>query len=673
MRLSTHESDVERLGMENAVRTSVDSGGTDTTSGATRKRLIDSLLENEASEEDSSMIDSLEGDLAGEEGDAEDERHDSGPSQPDDPQVASQLFDSPLLTIDNPAPSRSLPASQEIPLRLLSDSQQSSQSVLRVQPTGPKLTYSQQRSYLSEASLMDELLLQQPLIAEGRTPGHARRRGAGGSGVSSLACSVPEEPDGADSSSASGIRNIHELRAAGRMKRYLDQFEGSLEDLDDRSVSGAFKRRSSLLELVTRLSTKPHSRRFLDLSLDRRLFHALAHEQDIVCGCMFAFLIVVLAREGLAVHACSHLCQQGAVQMLTRLLPSRADIVSIAPTMAPELAAGFAQVVAQSSIWTELPRCISPSLLALTTLEVMVNSGRDGGHASYPLSSDTIDVVLAVLAGIPALNGSPDLLSAGERLEVESGLSILEACSMSYAFLHASPRAEVFRTTLVKRWLLGITESCDARLKAIALLVLRLTLNITNIKSSRSGGILCSPDVVEALGRTISRGFGGSLARLQDVDEENEEEGFFSLDLLILALATMINLVESSSDIRDHFLDAGGEATALLDSLTHPFLRGLERTSEADCMEETHMNVALGYLSILLAHLCLHERLRPLICARMPRQTLEPIRRTALEFLHYHRQVDAQLAGGADYRGCRNDDAFTDRLQAVLERLEVVG
>lgn len=87
-------------------------------------------------------------------------------------------------------------------------------------------------------------------------------------------------------------------------------------------------------------------------------------------------------------------------------------------------------------------------------------------------------------------------------------------------------------------------------------------------------------------------------------------------------------------------------------------------------MEETHYNVALGYLSVLLSYLCLHNEVKRQICLELPGQRLRPMINTALEFLQYHREVDAQLHAtemGED--GACHQDGFTERLQGVIQSL----
>lgn len=84
-------------------------------------------------------------------------------------------------------------------------------------------------------------------------------------------------------------------------------------------------------------------------------------------------------------------------------------------------------------------------------------------------------------------------------------------------------------------------------------------------------------------------------------------------------------------------------------------------------MEETHFNVAFGYLSVLLSNLCLRDDMRPQIGSRMPGQTIQPILGAALEFLQYHQQVDSQMSD-TNHNGSSRD-GFTEKLQEMIKRL----
>lgn len=128
--------------------------------------------------------------------------------------------------------------------------------------------------------------------------------------------------------------------------------------------------------------------------------------------------------------------------------------------------------------------------------------------------------------------------------------------------------------------------------------------------------------------------------------------------------------------------------TILLDVLLHIFLERLEQTAEvsyllppstvlsgvinplffpqADSVEESHTNVAFGYLSILLGNLCQNFGIGDKIRQKMPKTTLTPLINSLEEFITHHRRVDDQYEG----YGEGPNAMFTERLEQVVKILK---
>ncbi len=98
------------------------------------------------------------------------------------------------------------------------------------------------------------------------------------------------------------------------------------------------------------------------------------------------------------------------------------------------------------------------------------------------------------------------------------------------------------------------------------------------------------------------------------------------------------------------------------------YSRGSADYEQADSMEETHSNVAFGYLSVLLGNICQNSTARMYTCSKLPGGTLHTLIAAVEEFLQYHKKVDAELYDADD--GTDLQASFTDRLQSVLDRLK---
>lgn len=469
--------------------------------------------------------------------------------------------------------------SEDIPVNSQACSQpKSSQMLSAMQPGGPRITYARQRSYLSEVSLDEEFLSQTPPESQVGSYSQAHRRGGMVPPISlSRLSSFAEEED---VSATGNIKSIHELREAGGTKRFINEFEGILEDIDDRSAPSMSTRRTNLLELVRKLSQKSNSRRFLDLGLDRRLFNQLDTENDIVSSCAFASIMLLLSREGMEAHSLLHICQEGAFDMLTRLVHINQDIILIAKDrrnglskVSQALVADLRMLVKQLPSWTTAPEQVSPRAIALVAFESLLRSLREADDTCHTLSPESIDVILSVIDRMPGFSSNQSL-STQELQEIETAISIFDTCTMTSGLKFGTSAQEAAWTLTIMKWLLFVTGDPTDEFKQIQLTVLRLVLNVTNNSSSLCD-TLSSPAVIRALAHTINSEF-----RRQAETLNRDDEDVYSIDYLILTLATITNLLERSDNIRNHILEEQIDGISVLNALLQHFLWGLKRTAE---------------------------------------------------------------------------------------------
>ncbi len=86
-----------------------------------------------------------------------------------------------------------------------------------------------------------------------------------------------------------------------------------------------------------------------------------------------------------------------------------------------------------------------------------------------------------------------------------------------------------------------------------------------------------------------------------------------------------------------------------------------------DSVEESHYNVPLGYLSVLLSSLCINDQVRAQVRARLHGQSLEPLLEAVEEFLDFHRKVDDQVNQSEGKEESRI--GFVNRLEDMIGRL----
>ena len=86
-------------------------------------------------------------------------------------------------------------------------------------------------------------------------------------------------------------------------------------------------------------------------------------------------------------------------------------------------------------------------------------------------------------------------------------------------------------------------------------------------------------------------------------------------------------------------------------------------------MDKTQLNVALGYLSILLGYLCLRDAIRQRFLVVHPKRSLQPLLDSINEFITFHHKVaEAQgMEGGGAKEG--SQAGAVARLRGLVEQL----
>lgn len=86
--------------------------------------------------------------------------------------------------------------------------------------------------------------------------------------------------------------------------------------------------------------------------------------------------------------------------------------------------------------------------------------------------------------------------------------------------------------------------------------------------------------------------------------------------------------------------------------------------------EGTTINVAFGYLSVLLSYACIDDRVKQHMSSQLPGGDLKQLLSAVREFLQYHARIDKEIhdsGGDSDLAA-----GFTSRLQSVVNKLGAV-
>ncbi|PNS15425.1 hypothetical protein CAC42_684 [Sphaceloma murrayae] len=509
--------------------------------------------------------------------------------------------------------------------------------------SGPRNTYAQTRSYLQEiVSFEDSLAL--PLMDP--VPSATANKGV----------SNDTDLDSEDEPSQ-GIRSIHELRAAGSKKRFLDDMDILLDDIKDHNKSGWSKRRTALMELSSKLEDLDFAARFIDNGFVTSLVQncGLAKSSDKIGDSLVLVIMTQLSSLDLPrsvvdelVPIVSWTLDSGSVANTRPISTIAKDRESNMSRMSRESYIDFMDSLDELSFWpSSRPASITMDSISLRTLEALTSKFRRSGHRQPLINREGH---LAQICGpVTTSHAFPD-----QAIKRQLALSVLESESLSIA---TSP------TAASKAWTRKITNTLASFLADILqpsiprepdlTLILRLLLNLTNNQPSNCA-VFATNNAASLLLRHIGSAFTGQ-SKLADIDNA-------TLDVLLLSLGLAINLAEHSDAVRRAALP-----TALEDVLTplaKTFVRGREASSQADSLEESRANVAYGYLAVLLGNLCLNDGVK--IAVEEEMGDLEGLVQAVEEFLGYHRRVDeSQREEDAE----RAWEGFTERLGIVVERL----
>ncbi|KAL1886350.1 hypothetical protein Plec18167_000280 [Paecilomyces lecythidis] len=544
-------------------------------------------------------------------------------------------------------PSRPREANQPGPPVRLVSSQQS----------GSKVTYARQRSFLNELGSSDDAgprdlseLLASPSMK-------LQPQVSSSTAISSL---IDEE----ESNRASSVRSIHELRRAGRTAHFQGTVNSMLEDIEDTSLSIS-TRRSALLQLCRKLSDRQFSLQFLEQGFDRRFASCIPDQLDVTCSYLALCAYGLILSNGPPVPDVLLLFWPQVLQLSSTLLEVDDDDVLVMSkqkryNLPRDGQKGFRDLVShfrtvfpadQLHLW------LCPQILGLRCMWQTLHRCRDRFGALKRIPSALVERIVDILVrnSVRLRNTlSPETLSV-----LEYTLSILEAHTTLPDILEGDGENPLKAICGLGNLIDSTEEPHDHRLKEIQVLYIRLVLNITNNNTS-----LCedfsTPELVRSLVEIILKDF----ERVSEMVSAEKKE---SIDAVILALGTLINLTEETATPRKLILEEMTQSGSLLDRLLSLFSRGFEAISEADSVVQTHSNVAFGYLSILLCTLSLDENVRTHLKHSLRGNGLARVLATAEEFLQYHRKVEDELRSLGEEQD--QVTGFTSRLQGLVERI----
>lgn len=460
---------------------------------------------------------------------------------------------------------------------MIDDSQQNGLAKDSVVPNSPhlkgsKVTYARQRSFLDDLSIAGGLVHQdhQPGVGQIDSLISPQREPPGlGTGRPSALEEVHDD-DGP-------VRSIHELRQAGGNARYRGAVDSIFEDIEDlhNTVSG---RCNAFVQLCGKLLDSKLARQFVECSFDKRLVDCLSNDFDVVSAAL------ALSAFGLSFNGrpLPYLLATAAwprlLDMSLTLLSVRDDILAVSHARGSALskpvqrAVGDVRSRIMSTLFadTSLSK-LSPCILVLRCLKLTIVAFQEKdetpGSLPTPVLKQLMDLLLAEL---PQSDGCT-VLAPDQSMVLGVALSILEAHTISGTTLHQD-QSGILSLLSNMHGLLQWKKNPDVANQHVQALFIRVVLNVTNIDSK-----LCDDFGTGAMVGQLAE---IALANFGEMTEESLAKENNSLDTVILALGTLVNLTEQSGATRAMFLHSDSRTPALLDRLLHFFSAHVGSTSK---------------------------------------------------------------------------------------------
>ncbi|KAJ4306519.1 hypothetical protein N0V88_001323 [Collariella sp. IMI 366227] len=533
---------------------------------------------------------------------------------------------------------------------------------LTTKKTGPKFTYSQQRTMLADED--DPLLGGGGFedLSGGPSGGALFNFGRLTKSATINNFSYLDEDD--ETVNTGAVRSLHELRQAGANSRFADEMDDILDRVGSPSAKPSSLRRGALLELAQKMKHKDFRQQFRNHSDGGSLFKSLGDETDLISGYALLATVTTLLAATTSAHLILQLCSQGLATLISRLLEQTTDIVQLAKDRKQNVSRNgqltlttIKSSLLELPVWEPFtPTLLPPRTLALKCLDLLM---RQPLHASAEDEAVT-DHLFAILADGVSNKACWDLASQQEACDFYLALYVLEGHSISamgsqhnsiWTQEYAPIVAAVLETALGRPTeQLGDLES----------ITLKIAINITNQNGEASRMF-----VEKGLLRRLAESACGAF---QLVMSSMEVDSFMSkvLDSLIMMLGAMINFCVYYPPASGTLEERGDGIGSPLNQLIRIFADNHLKTAEADSMEKTQLNVALGYLSILLGYLCLSPPIRDRFVAVHFKKSIQPLLDSVNDFIAVNRKA-------AEGTGSESQDSGSlARLQHLADQLSAL-
>ena len=410
-------------------------------------------------------------------------------------------------------------------------------SKLSAPPQGGRLkvTYARQRSFVDDDA-PDAIA---DVITSADLPQLQSKRQKAETAIHTKPDQNLEEP--ADSQ-GNMMRSIYELRKAGSNARAVCGMEALLDDINGETGLALESRISRLFELIMKLQDSPYCRLFIGQGLDLRLLSCLESADDLAIKALIAAAILHLLVPSACLSKLHQTRDPRFSKLLLELLDQEGDLKvwvkkpwSKKPRKEQASFETSWEILLKSAAWSRVrPLSLTARVIGLQCLENLARHA----HASKQLTMAVPPYVFWSVARIlhPGFSASISKSDPKRQLDLQLALSTLEVYTIGNSSSVEESIWEGETLRYLKGFLPHLSTWREAEIGPLRNLTLRLYLNLMNNRPKVCEAF-STTDVVGALLIII-------VSNFRHLAQDGCEDLKVSLDSLILALGSMINLAE---------------------------------------------------------------------------------------------------------------------------------
>lgn len=411
--------------------------------------------------------------------------------------------------------------------------------VVAAKKTGPKFTYSQQRTMLADDDLLggagfDDL--------GNRSSGGALfnlGRLTKSSTVNNF--SFPDEDD--ETLNTGAVRSLHELRQAGANSRFADEMDDILDRIGSPSAKPNSLRRGALLEVAQKMKHKDFRQQFRNHSENGSLFRSLGDETDLISGYAILAIVTPLLAATTSAHLIGQLRSQGIAKLISRLLGEAMDIAQLARDKKQDVSRNgqitlkaIRGALLELPVWEPFsPTSLSPRTLALKCLDLLMRQSTHTPAEDEVFSQAVSDRLFSILSDGVSDSGCWDFPNTQESCDFYLALYVLEGHSINAMQSSLGPRwTKRYAPTVVDVLETALDRPAE-KFGDLESLILRISLNITN-HNGEASRLFVEKGQLGRLAKSACAAFGVVLNSMK-------VDSFLSkvLESLIMMLGAMIN------------------------------------------------------------------------------------------------------------------------------------